>query len=181
MRKPWINILNVELILDVGSANERRGRVAKRQRGLDGKAVGHAHANPFFDTREYDIEFMDGSVDKYTANLITENMFAQVDDEVNQYLLMNEITDNRKDNTDIPISDGMTRGHNGNESPKITTHGWELLVEWENGSTSWMKNKDMKESSPIEVAEYDVANHIVEEPAFKWWVPHTIHKRNRII
>ena len=38
--------LNVELILDVGSANERWGRVAKRLRGLDGKAVGHAHDNP---------------------------------------------------------------------------------------------------------------------------------------
>ena len=52
--------LNVELILDVGSANERRGRVAKRSWGLDGEAVGRAHANPFFDTREYTIEFTDG-------------------------------------------------------------------------------------------------------------------------
>ena len=46
---------------------------------------------------------------------------------------------------------------------------------------SWMKLKDMKDSSSIEVAEYDVANRIVEEPAFKWWVPHTIRKMNRII
>ena len=71
-------------------------------------------------------------------------MFTQVDYEGNQYLLMNEITDHRKDNKAIPISDGMTRGHNGNESPKITTRGWELLVEWKNGSTSWMKLKDLK-------------------------------------
>ena len=63
--------LNVELILDVCLANERRGRVTKRSRGFDGKAVGRAHANPFFYTREYDIEFTDGSVDKYTANLIS--------------------------------------------------------------------------------------------------------------
>ena len=60
--------LNVELILDVVSANERQGRVAKRLRVLDGEAVGRAQANPVFDTREYDIEFTDGSVDKYTAN-----------------------------------------------------------------------------------------------------------------
>ena len=44
-----------------------------------------------------------------------------------------------------------------------------------------MKLKDLKESRPIEVAEYSVANRIVEEPAFKWWVPHMIRKRNRII
>ena len=106
-------------------------------------------------------------MDKYTVSVIAENMFPQVDDEVNQYLIMNQITDHRKDNTAIPISDGMTRGHNRNELPKITTRGWELLVEWENGSTSWMKIKDMKESSPIEVADYFVSNRIVEEPAFK--------------
>ena len=59
--------------------------------------------------------------------------------------------------------------------------GWDLLVEWENGSTSWMKIKDLKEYTPIEVVEYSVSNRIVEEPAFKWWGPHTICKRNRII
>ena len=94
---------------------------------------------------------------------------------------MNDITDHRKDNTAIPIYDGMTRGHNGNKSPKITTRGWELLVDWKDGSKSWMNLKDLKESSLIEVAEYDVANRIVEEPDFKWWVPHTIRKRNQII
>ena len=62
--------LNVELILNVGLANKWRGRVAKRSRGLDVLAVGCAHANPFFDTREYVIEFTYGSVDKYTANVI---------------------------------------------------------------------------------------------------------------
>ena len=62
-------------------------------------------------------------MDKYTSNVISENMFSQVDDEGNQYLLMNEITDHSKDNAGIPISDGMTRGHNGNESLKITTRG----------------------------------------------------------
>ena len=105
-------------------ANERQGRVTKRSRGLGGEVVGLAQANPFFDTREYDIEFTDGSVDKYTANVMTENMFTYVDDEGNQYLIMNEITYHRKDNTAIPISDGMTCGHNGNESPKITIRSW---------------------------------------------------------
>ena len=85
--------LNVELILDVGSANERQGRVTKRSRGLDGEALGRAYVNLFFDTREYNIGFTDGSVDKHTSNVIAENMFAQVDDEGNQYLLMNWITD----------------------------------------------------------------------------------------
>ena len=44
-----------------------------------------------------------------------------------------------------------------------------------------MKLKYLKESSPIEVVEYAIANRIVEEPAFKWWLSHTVRKRNRII
>ena len=63
----------------------------------------------------------------------------------------------------------------------MTTQGWELLVQWKDGSVSWEKLKDLKESNPVEVAEYAVANRIVEEPAFAWWVPHTLRKRNRII
>ena len=39
----------------------------------------------------------------------------------------------------------------------------------------------MKASNPVEVAEYTVANHLTEEPAFKWWVSHVIKHRNRII
>ena len=44
-----------------------------------------------------------------------------------------------------------------------------------------MKIKNMTKSIPIKVAEYAVANSFVEEPSLKWWVPHTIRKRNRII
>ena len=44
-----------------------------------------------------------------------------------------------------------------------------------------MTLKDLRESSPIEVAEYAVANQIIEEPAFKWWMSHTVRKMNRII
>jgi hypothetical protein len=41
--------------------------------------------------------------------------------------------------------------------------------------------KYVKDSNPIELAEYAVANRIQEEPAFKWWVAETLRMRNRII
>ena len=48
-------------------------------------------------------------------------------------------------------------------------------MQWrKDGSISWENLKDLKASKPVEeVAEYAVANRLVEEPAFKWWVPHT--------
>ena len=39
----------------------------------------------------------------------------------------------------------------------------------------------MKESHPVQVAEYAVASRIAEEPAFAWWVRYTLGKRNCII
>jgi hypothetical protein len=153
----------------------------KRMQGLDGEPIGRAHANPLFDTREYEIEFTDGTTEKYQVNIIAENMFAQVDSEGNQYLLLQEITDHKKDNSAISISDGKISSANGQPKPKITTKGWFLLVQWRSGSTSWEKLKDLKASNPVEVTEYAVVNRLIEEPAFKWWVLHIIHRRNWII
>jgi hypothetical protein len=46
--------LNMELRMGAGTDDERWGRVIKHAKGIGGEAVGHAHANPFFDTREYE-------------------------------------------------------------------------------------------------------------------------------
>ena len=39
----------------------------------------------------------------------------------------------------------------------------------------------MKEAYPVKVAEYAVSARISDEPAFAWWVPFTLKKRNMII
>jgi hypothetical protein len=67
--------------------------VIKRTGGLDGKPIGRARANPLLDTREYEIEFTNGMHERDQANIIAENMYAQVDSKGNQFLLSQEITD----------------------------------------------------------------------------------------
>jgi hypothetical protein len=155
--------------------------VVKQSKGISGDPISRAHSNPFFNTREYNVEFTDGTTEKYAANVIAENMYAQVDDEGNMFQLLLEIMNHKKDGTAIDISNGMVTSANGNTKPKIMTQGWMLLVMWKDRSTSWEKLKDLKASNPIELAEYAVANRIAEEPAFKWWVSHTLCKRNSII
>jgi hypothetical protein len=127
--------LNAELLFDVGTGSERKGRVVKRAKRTSGEPIGRAHANPLFDTREYVVEFTDGSTKNYFANVIAECMYAQVDSEGNQYQLLNEITDHRSDNSAIPIADGYVTSRNGNRIPKPTTRGWSLLVSWKDGSS----------------------------------------------
>jgi hypothetical protein len=68
-----------------------------------------------------------------------------------------------------------------NRHRRITTKGWQLCVEWKDGSTTWERLADLKELYPIEVAEYAVARGLNKEPAFAWWVLSVLAKRNRII
>ena len=110
--------IGTELILGIGLGNERRGRVTKRAKGSYGEEVGRAHTNPLFDTREYVVEFTDGTEENYFANVIAENMFAQVDGEGRQYLLMKEITDHRRNESAVRADDGFVITRNGNKVPK---------------------------------------------------------------
>ena len=71
-------------------------------------------------------------------------MFAHVDDEGREHIITKEIVDHKKDHTAILISEGKSHSYNGNESPKVTTRGWKLLVEWRDGQTSWIDLKDLK-------------------------------------
>ena len=173
--------LNAELIFDVGTGSERKGRVVKRAKGTSGESIGRAHANPLFDTREYVVEFTDGSTENYFANVIAECMYAQVDSEGRQFQLLQEITDHRSDNSAISVADGFMTSRNGNRVPKVTTRGWSLLVSWKDGSSDWIPLKDIKDSYPVQIAEYAVTNNIAHEPAFNWWVPTVMRKRNRIV
>ena len=67
-------------------------------------------------------------------------------------------------------------------SRRKTTRGWETArtVAW-TGSSQWIKLKDIKDSYPVQVAEYAVTNRIAAEPAFNWWVQDILRKRNRIV
>jgi hypothetical protein len=172
--------LNAEIMIE-RDGEPVRARVVKRARADTGAPIGRAHANPLFDTREYDCIFDDGTTDRYTANIIAENLYSQCDSEGRSFLVLKEIVDHAKDNSAIPISDGFMISYNGNRVPKKTTRGWKLLCEWKDGTTSWVSLVELKDSNPVELAEYAVANRIDQEPAFRWWVADVLKKRNRII
>ena len=108
-------------------------------------------------------------------------MFTQVDSEGNHYQLLQEITHHSKDRSAIPILDSMIRLYNGNLVTKKTTRGWGLLVDWKDGSFSWIPLKDFKASNPVELDEYAAGNRLDVEPVFKWWVKYVLRRQIRII
>ena len=156
------------------------GKVRERKRNSDGKLKGTRHENTLFDSRAYIVEFPQNQEAEYTANIIAENMYAQCNTDGEQYLLLEGICDHKKNGHAVEKADAFVTV-NGRQHEKKTTQGWSLCVEWKDGSTSWEKLSMLKESNPVETAEYAVAAGIQDEPAFKWWVPHTLNKRNRII
>ena len=112
---------------------------------------------------------------------IAENMFAQVDEEGNRHVLFDEIIAQRCDGNQVNMQDAFSTNTRGVKRRRPTTKGWEILVKWKYGSTTWIALKYMKESYPVQLAEYAVQNRISLEPAFAWWAPYVLKKRNRII
>jgi hypothetical protein len=173
--------INAEVLLPYGG-EELKAKVKARKHDADGLPLGKRHANPLLDTREYEVEFPDGSVDFFTANTIAENIFSQVDQEGRRsYSILDSIVDHRKNGHALSKDDGLFTTKSGRKVPKRTTRGWELQCMWKDGTTSWLPVKDLKESNPIEVAEYAISNKIAEEPAFAWWVRKVLRHRDRIL
>jgi len=82
-----------------------QGRVVKRAKKDDGTPIGRRSNNVLHDTRRYEVELSDGTTQEYYANVIAENLFAQVDSEGQDYLLMHEISDHCKDAFAVPQDD----------------------------------------------------------------------------
>jgi hypothetical protein len=92
----------------------------KRSRDGDGVPTSYRHENSILDTRQYEVEFQDGSVDTYTANVIAENLLAMVDPKGRQHSLFSGIIDHRYDGNDREES---YSDKSGMEQPRMTTQG----------------------------------------------------------
>ena len=158
------------------------GKVTQRALGPDGRTVGTYDENPILNSVVYDVEFPDGQIKEYAANVIAESMLTQVDSDGYSSPLMEGIVDFEKDEaTAIPRSEGAVVTGRGQKRLRKSTVGWKLLVRWRDGSETWIPLKDMKESHLVETAEFARARGIDNEVAFAWWVPYTLKKRDVII
>ena len=69
----------------------------------------------------------------------------------------------------------------------MSTEEWPMAAEeddsrlghagqMENQMESWIKLSDMKESHPVEMAEFAKLNGMSDEPMFAWWTPYSYGK-----
>ena len=171
--------LGASILLSRGSTSVR-GRVKLRKRDSDGNLFGALNPNPIKDTRTYEVEFPGGEIAELTVNAIAEAMYSQCDDDGNKYLLFDCIVEHKMNDKALTSKTQPLR-YNGRDCTRQNTVGWHLCVQWFDSSTSSQILKDLKETYPLQVAEYAVAQGIEKEPTFNWWVPFVLKKRKQII
>ena len=91
---------------------------------------------------------------------------------------MDSIIDHQRDPSQaIPIEDRYITTKSGQKWLQKTMKGWKLLITWKDKSKAWINLADMKEAHLVETGEYARGRRISDEPAFAWWVPFTLRKR----
>ena len=95
-----------------------------------------------------------------TANAIASNLFSQVDQDGQRFVLFNAIIDLRTDGTLIKEGDSFIHMSNGKKRRRETTKLWEVFIQWKYASYTWNQVKDVKESFQVQLEEYIELNQI---------------------
>ena len=95
-------------------------------------------------------------------------------------MVLEEISYHRKDGTAIKVADVFTIGANGNKQAKNRSR---VRNEYENerGILRVVSAQRRGGKQPVDLAEYAVVSKIGHKPAFEWWVPFMLRKRDRVI
>ena len=116
-------IINAEVMIQNGD-EMTMGKVTRRSLDVDGRMTGTYRDSPFLNTITYDVEFPDGQVKEYGANIIAENMLTQVDLDGYSLSLMDSIIDHQRDPSQaIPMEDKYIMTKSGQKRLRKTTKG----------------------------------------------------------
>ena len=56
-----------------------------------------------------------------------------------------------------------------------------MKAEWKDGTSSWIPLSLLKESNPLETAQYAKFHNLMDEPTFAWWIKRVIKKAHLIV
>ena len=133
-----------EIFLPIGD-KITRDHVVHQKHDANGNLIGRSNWNPILDTCLYEVECSREEITKLSANIIAESMYSQCDVKADQKIVVK-----------------------GQETLRKSTAGRDMCCKWKDGSTSWEKLSNPKESHPIQVIKYAIAQGIQHGPAFNW-------------
>ena len=106
--------------MDGGGDRPEFTRVKKRLKDANWRPIGVANENPILDSRIYEVKYSDGYISAIAANLIAENLLAQVYQEGNIFILIDSVIDTRTDGTQTIQQDAFVITNSGNKQKKNT-------------------------------------------------------------
>lgn len=175
------NFIGAKVSLPVGEEKILTS-ITGKVRDENNLPVGKYNPNPILNTQVYQALMPDGSYHEVSANTIIENIYNEVDPQGHNLHSLCDIVGHRKDESAVAYEDGFVVSvDSGNINRVVTTKGWHLNVRWSDQSTSWVTLASLKESNPVELADYAYVNGLDKEPAFAWWVSYVRRKRSNII
>ena len=122
LQPAYVKMINTEIVANHNDQLQA-GQVKWRTLGLDGKTIGRYHENPIMNSLIYDVEFPDGQIKEYAANVISENILSQVDSEGFSTDHFESIVDYRVNDFAVPKSEGFILSRNGQRKQRKTTKG----------------------------------------------------------
>lgn len=96
----------------------------------------------------YGVEIPNGGVKEYTTNIITENMYTQVDIDGHSHGIFGSILDFKKDYKALSSDELYVTTKSGRRRIRETTSGWNFLIRYKDNIEEWMPLKRMKEYNP---------------------------------
>ena len=105
-------LIHAEVNLPKGEEMQR-AKVISRSKSDDGRILGMYDDNPMLNTLLYDVQFPDGTIKEYAANIIAENMFSQVDADGYSHTILEAIVDHKKDDKAVDCVDKYIQTKSG--------------------------------------------------------------------
>ncbi len=173
-------LINTEVLLQAGDS-AAIAKVMRRCVDNVGKVVGNYDVNLLLNRMMYECKFGDGTTIAYAANTIASNIYQESDADGHSSLLIYHIIDHKRSGNAISMEEKYYKTASGPNCMRQTTKGWKHLVQWHDTLRQWIDLKILKESNPIQVAEYATSCDIAEHPAFTWWVLYVLQKRDVIV
>ena len=93
-------MITAEVVLPDGES-ENLARVIRRLFDKDGNVIGNYNKHPILNTGIYDVEFQDGVIKPYSANIIAHNILYQVENDGRHSQMLDSISDYSKDGSEL--------------------------------------------------------------------------------
>ena len=104
----------------------KKGKVKQIHKGPDGKVTGIFNKNPLLNSIIYDVEFPDGTIREYAANIIAENIYSSLDELRHQQQILDCIVNHNSDGRAIEMKETCVITKLGTKQIRKSTVEWKI-------------------------------------------------------